>query len=61
VNGNFVWRDAGRVVVFRQGGVEQAPQLLREHGFAGFELLTTPRRCSVAPARRSWSRSAAAA
>lgn len=43
MNGNFVWRDAGRVVVFRQGGVEQAPQLLREHGFEPFELLTTAR------------------
>jgi alcohol dehydrogenase class IV len=43
VNGNFIWRDAGRAVVFRHGGAEQAPQLLREHGFASFELLTTPR------------------
>jgi alcohol dehydrogenase class IV len=43
VNGDFVWRDAGRTVVFRQRGVEQAPQLLREHGFAGFELLSTER------------------
>jgi alcohol dehydrogenase class IV len=43
VNGNFVWRDAGRTVVFRQGGVEQAPQLLAEHGVEPFELLSTPR------------------
>jgi alcohol dehydrogenase class IV len=43
VNGNFIWRDAGRAVVFRHGGSEQAPQLLREHGFAPFELLTTQR------------------
>jgi alcohol dehydrogenase class IV len=49
VNGNFVWRDAGRVVVFRVGGVEQAPKLLSEHGFAGFELLTTPRALPGAP------------
>jgi len=49
VNGNFVWRDAGRVVVLREGGVEQAPQLLHEHGFAGFELLTTPRALLGAP------------
>jgi alcohol dehydrogenase class IV len=49
VNGNFVWRDAGRVVVFRRDGVEQAPQLLGEHGFAGFELLTTPRALLGAP------------
>jgi alcohol dehydrogenase class IV len=49
VNGNFVWRDAGRVVVLRAGGVAQAPQLLHEHGFAGFELLTTPRALLGAP------------
>jgi alcohol dehydrogenase class IV len=50
VNGNFVWRDAGRVVVFRHGGVEQAPQLLREHGFEPFELLSTGRALAAAPA-----------
>jgi alcohol dehydrogenase class IV len=49
VNGNFVWRDAGRVVVFRRGGVAQAPQLLHEHGFDDFELLTTPRALPGAP------------
>jgi len=49
VNGNFVWRDAGRVVVLREGGVEQAPQLLHEYGLAGFELLTTPRALLGAP------------
>jgi maleylacetate reductase len=40
---SFLWRDAGRTVAFRQRGVEQAPQLLREHGFAEFELLSTER------------------
>jgi alcohol dehydrogenase class IV len=49
VNGNFVWRDAGRVVVFRHDGVGQAAQLLHEHGFADFELLTTPRALPAAP------------
>jgi maleylacetate reductase len=49
VNGNFVWRDAGRVVVFRRDGIVQAPQLLHEHGFAEFELLTTPRALLGAP------------
>jgi alcohol dehydrogenase class IV len=49
VSGNFVWRDAGRVVVFRAGGVGQAAKLLDEHGFAGFELLTTPRALLGAP------------
>lgn len=49
MNGNFVWRDAGRIVVFRQDGVEQAPQVLYEHGFDRFELLTTPRALAAAP------------
>ncbi|MET0305230.1 MAG: iron-containing alcohol dehydrogenase [Solirubrobacterales bacterium] len=49
MNGNFVWRDAGRVVVFRHDGIAQAPQLLREHGFAEFELLSTPRALPGAP------------
>ena len=49
MNGNFVWRDAGRVVVFRRDGVAQAPQLLHEHGFDSFELLTTPRALLGAP------------
>jgi alcohol dehydrogenase class IV len=49
VNGDFVWRDAGRVVVFRHDGLGQAPQLLHEHGFAEFELLTTPRALPGAP------------
>jgi alcohol dehydrogenase class IV len=43
VNGDFIWRDAGRTAAFRRNGVAQAPQLLREHGFAPFELLSTPR------------------
>jgi alcohol dehydrogenase class IV len=43
VNGNFVWRDAGRTVVLRAGGVEGAPQLLAEHGMEPFELLSTQR------------------
>jgi alcohol dehydrogenase class IV len=43
VNGNFVWRDAGRTVVFDAGGVAAAPKLLAEHGMEQFELLTTAR------------------
>jgi alcohol dehydrogenase class IV len=43
VSEDFIWRDAGRTVVFRQDGIVQAPALLREHGFGPFELLTTPR------------------
>ncbi len=43
MNGDFIWRDAGRTVVFRHNGVAQAPQLLSEHELAPFELLSTPR------------------
>ena len=49
MNGSFVWRDAGRVVVFRPDGIAQAPQVLHEYGFADFELLTTPRALPGAP------------
>jgi alcohol dehydrogenase class IV len=48
VNGNFVWRDAGRTVVFRAGGVAAAPKLLAEHGFDRFELLSTRRHLGAA-------------
>ncbi len=48
MNGDFVWRDAGRTVVFRHNGVAQAGQLLREHDFAPFELLSTPRALAAA-------------
>jgi Iron-containing alcohol dehydrogenase len=40
---DFVWRDAGRTVVFRRGGVAQAVEVLRENGVDEFELLSTPR------------------
>jgi alcohol dehydrogenase class IV len=50
VNGDFIWRDAGRTVVFRHDGIAQAPQLLREHDFQPFELLSTPRALAGAPA-----------
>jgi len=43
VNGSFVWRDAGRVVVFGDGGIERAPQVLAEHGFDDFALIATAR------------------
>ncbi|MDX6623796.1 MAG: maleylacetate reductase [Solirubrobacterales bacterium] len=39
----FVWRDAGRTVVFGAGGVERAPAILAEHGVGEFELLSTER------------------
>lgn len=40
---DFTWRDAGRTVVFRRGGVADAVAVLREHGIAEFELLSTER------------------
>ena len=46
---SFVWRDAGRVVVFRPDGVAHSPRLLQEHGFDEYELLTTPRALPGAP------------
>jgi maleylacetate reductase len=50
VSGNFIWRDAGRLVVFRAGGVDDAPQLLAENGMADFALLSTEGRLAAAPA-----------
>ncbi len=40
---SFVWRDAGRDVVFRAGGVGDASGLLAEHGVERYALLSTPR------------------
>jgi alcohol dehydrogenase class IV len=48
VSGDFIWRDAGRDVVFREGGLDAALPLLRENGFAPFELLSTPRALAAA-------------
>jgi alcohol dehydrogenase class IV len=53
VSGDFLWRDAGRTVVFRHGGVAEAPGLLREHGAAPFELLSTPRALAGAAGLRA--------
>lgn len=49
MNGNFVWRDAGRTVVFDTGGVASAPKLLAEHGMEPFELISTSRHLDGAP------------
>jgi maleylacetate reductase len=46
---SFTWRDAGRTVLFRTGGVAQALELLAENGFADFDLLSTPRALRDAP------------
>jgi glycerol dehydrogenase-like iron-containing ADH family enzyme len=40
---DFIWRDAGRTVVFRRGGVAAAVAVLREWGVGEFELLSTQR------------------
>jgi alcohol dehydrogenase class IV len=40
---DFIWRDAGRTVVFREGAIGQAPRILGENGFGPYELLSTPR------------------
>ncbi len=39
----FVWRDAGRTVVFGADGLERAPAILADHGVEEFELLSTER------------------
>ncbi|HEU4736371.1 MAG TPA: iron-containing alcohol dehydrogenase, partial [Solirubrobacterales bacterium] len=48
MSGNFVWRDAGRTVIFDTGGVVAAPQLLAAHGIERFELFTTRRHLGTA-------------
>jgi maleylacetate reductase len=43
VSADFLWRDAGRTVVFRDGGLDAAAALLAEQGMESFELLSTER------------------
>jgi alcohol dehydrogenase class IV len=45
----FLWDDAGRVVLFDRGGPDDAPATLAGRGFAGFQLLSTPRALAGAP------------
>jgi alcohol dehydrogenase class IV len=40
---DFSWRDAGRTVVFRRGGLADAVAVLGEQGVEEFELLSTAR------------------
>ena len=49
VASDFVWRDASRTTYFRDSGIEDAPGLLAEHGFGGFELLSTERALGEVP------------
>ncbi|HEX6752163.1 MAG TPA: iron-containing alcohol dehydrogenase [Solirubrobacterales bacterium] len=53
MSGSFVWRDSGRVVVFRDGAIDDAPKLLEENGMGSFELLSTPRHLEQAGALAS--------
>jgi alcohol dehydrogenase class IV len=43
VSDDFVWRDAGRAVVFRGSALDVAPELLAESGMEPFDLLSTER------------------
>ncbi len=43
MSADFSWRDAGRTVVFRRGGLASAVEVLRENGVGEFELLSTER------------------
>lgn len=40
---DFVWRDAGRAVVFRGSALDVVPELLAENGMEPFDLLSTER------------------
>lgn len=50
MSGDFVWRDAGRTVLFRRDGLATAVESLAEHGFSPFELIATGRALGGAPA-----------
>jgi len=43
VSHDFVWRDAGRAVVFRGAALDVAAELLAENGVEPFDLLSTER------------------
>lgn len=49
----FVWRDAGRTVVFGAGGIDRAVDVLAEHGVDAFTLLSTKQALAGAPALAS--------
>jgi alcohol dehydrogenase class IV len=46
---NFTWQDGERLVVFRSGALDEAPDLLRTNGWEEFDLLSTPRALAQAP------------
>lgn len=49
MSAGFTWRDAGRTVVFRKGGLAEAPALLVGAGLEDFELVTSARAVARAP------------
>lgn len=57
MSGNFVWRDAERVIAFRDSGLHDAPQLLAEHGFEPFDLLSSERHLATAGGLATTARS----
>ena len=46
----FIWRDGERLIRFAAGALATAPDLLSEHGWTGYQLLTTERALATAPA-----------
>jgi alcohol dehydrogenase class IV len=46
---DFVWRDGERIVIFRRGALVAATEILAEHGWDDFDLVSTPRALSEAP------------
>ena len=46
----FIWRDGERIIRFAGGLLASAPNLLVEHGWEGYHLLTTERALATAPA-----------
>ena len=46
---DFTWRDGERTIVFREGALAGASELLAEGIWERFELLTTPRALAAAP------------
>jgi alcohol dehydrogenase class IV len=45
---DFIWRDAGRTVIFRVGALSAPRTILAENGFGSYELLSTPRALAAA-------------
>lgn len=57
---DFSWRDGERVIRFGAGAAGEAPDLLRQTGFGGYVLLSTPRALDSAAAAAALAHGAAA-